>query len=349
MDITALDFKDVRCLQSIEWSPSPGMNLIVGANGAGKTSLLEGISLAGTGKTLRSGSVRAAIAHGRERLSARLSFGEGLAAGKLRYERGTSEKIWVLDDSAVKSAAEVYERLPLMIFSPESHYAMLQEANARREVVYWLMFHVEPFFLDTWRRYQRLLRQRNAALRMRDRNYRAFDPGLVQLSAVLADMWQRAAQALEAPFAELVERQRLGGEAQLVLRPGWQGDSLAAALEVNRETDERLGYTLAGPHRADVGFKLNGRPIQEVASHGQQKILMSAWRLAVVMVVVAAGKHPVLLLDDLAAELDAERRASFFGTLTDIGLQTFVTAIDQASFPSPATVFHVEHGCLRGP
>ncbi len=349
MSITALDFRDIRCLQAVEWKPSPEMNLIVGANGAGKTSLLEGISLAGTGKTLRSGRVRAAIAHGREKLSARLGFGEGLDAGKLCYERGASEKTWVLDGVPVKSAAEVYGRLPLMIFSPESHYAMLQDPNARREVVYWLMFHVEPFFLDAWRRYQRLLRQRNAALRVRDRNYRAFDPGLIQLSSVLADMWQRAAQALEGPFRDIVHQQRLGGEAATVLRPGWQGESLAAALETNRETDERLGYTFAGPHRADVAFKLDGRAIQEVASHGQQKIFMSAWRLAVVMVVVASGKRPILLLDDLAAELDVERRESFFATLKDVGLQTFVTAIDETSFPAPATVFHVEHGCLRGP
>ncbi len=349
MTITALDLTDVRCLGAVEWRPAVGMNLIIGANGAGKTSLLEGIALAATGKTLRSGSVRAAVAHGRERLSVRLGFGEGLGAGKVRYERSASEKIWILDGAPVKSAAEVYERLPLMVFSPESHYGMLQDANARRAVVYWLMFHVEPLFLDTWRRYQRLLRQRNASLRMRDANYRAFDPGLIQVSAVLADMWGRAAQALKGPFAEVVERQQLGGVAGTGLRPGWQGDSLAAALEANRDTDERLGYTLAGPHRADVSFTLNGRPIQEVASHGQQKVLMSAWRLAVVMVVAGAGKRPVLLLDDLAAELDARRRASFFETLSDLGLQTFVTAIDEVSFPSPATVFHVEHGGLRGP
>lgn len=349
MSIRALDLKDTRCLEAVEWAPSPGMNVIVGANGAGKTSLLEGISLAATGKTLRSGSVKAAITHGRERLVVRVDFGEGLEAGKLRYERSASEKVWLLDGVTVKSAAEVYARLPVMMFSPESHYAMLQDANARRAVVYWLMFHVEPFFLDTWRRYQRLLRQRNTALRMRDPNYRAFDPGLIQLSSVLAAMWQRAAQALEGPFAQVVERQGLGGKAETALRPGWQGESLADALEANREADERVGYTLAGPHRADVTFKLNGRPIQEVASHGQQKVLMSAWRLAVVMVVVAAGKRPILLLDDLAAELDAGRRASFFGTLTELGLQVFVTAIDETSFPSPATLFHVEQGRLRGP
>lgn len=349
MSIKALEIEGLRCLERTVWSPGPGLNAITGINGAGKTSLLEAIALACTGKALRSGGARAAIAKGQDRLAVRMAVGEGLEAGAVRYERSPTDRIWAWDGTPIRSAAVVYERVPLMVFSPETHYAVVQDASARRAAMYWLMFHVEHQFLEVWRRYQRLLRQRNTALRARDRNYRAFDPGLVQISAVLAGMWERALESLQAPFAALIAQQGLGVAADIRIRPGWPGGSLEAALEACRETDERLGYTQVGPHRADIGFRVGGRPIQEVASHGQQKVVVSAWRLALVVRAVEAGRRPVLLLDDLGAELDRRRRAAFYETLGGLGLQAFVTALEPEPLPSPAFMFHVEQGRLHGP
>jgi len=132
---------------------------------------------------------RGAIRHGAERLKVGLRFGESLEASELRYERGRSVRSWRLDGEPLKSALGAYERLPLLIFSPETHYATLQDAQVRRAAMYWLLFHVEPLFLETWRRYQRVLRQRNAALREGLGLYRMFNPGLAQpvsLGGVLA-------------------------------------------------------------------------------------------------------------------------------------------------------------------
>ncbi|HUW98201.1 MAG TPA: DNA replication and repair protein RecF [Acidiferrobacter sp.] len=347
MAIRALEIEDLRCLEKCVWEPSERVNVVVGENGAGKTSLLEAVVLAATGRALRSGSSRAAIAYNAKRLRVRVGFGKALSAGTLVYERSPQARVWLLNDEAVRSTIRVYEQLPILVFSPESHYAALQDAQVRRTTMHWLLFHVEPLFLDTWRRYQRVLKQRNMALRNKDATYRMFDPGLCQTGEVLAGFWSVNQKALQEPFQRLAARLRLTIPVEMVLYPGWQGKSFMEALSQAHLGDERLGYTQLGPHRSDIRFLLGGRPIQQVASHGQQKVIINAWRLALAQAVQAAGKEPLVLVDDLAAELDSERRHAFYEELSTSEVQALVTAIERDDLPSSATMFHVEHGCLH--
>ncbi len=351
MRLRTLEVERLRCVERAVWEPGEGVNIVVGANGAGKTSLLEAIHLAATGRVLKPGSARGAIQHGSERLAVRARFGTGLEQGVVCYERSVSDRVWSLDGETVKSAIAVYERLPVLVISPETHYAILQDAQARRAAVYWLMFHVEPLFLESWQRYQRVLRQRNTALRQRNANYRAFDPGLVQTASVLARMWERLHESLQGRVAAIATDLGLGREPELVVKWGWGAKTLEEALEETRETDERLGYTHAGVHRMDVGLLLDGKPIQEVASHGQQKVIVSAWRLALLGAAAARGRPALLLVDDLAAELDRRRREAFYTMLTEAlkDVQVFVTATDGGDFPFPCDMFHVEHGVLSKP
>lgn len=344
--ITALEVQYLRTLESLRWRPEGGINIILGPNGAGKTSLLEAVTLAATGKTLRPGGARGAISHGAEGLRVRLTYGEALYAGEFLYERTRSARLWSLDGESLKSAVTAYERLPLLIFSPETHYATLQDPHARRAAMYWLLFHVEPLFLETWRRYQRVLRQRNAALREGKGLYRMFNPGLSQAGEALTGFWQRAQDRLQAPFQALADRLSLQWPVAMRLKPGWDADSLEAALRRSEASDERLGYTQVGPHRADIQFLLAGHLLAQVGSHGQQKVIVSAWRLALAQSATTAGRSPVLLVDDLAAELDTLRRRSFYDVLEASPSQAFVTAIGTDTLPSSASVFHVEH---RGP
>lgn len=322
---------------------------MAGPNGAGKTSLLEGVVLAGTGKVLRSGGVRGAIREGEKGLRVRCDFGLGISAGSIQFEYGQSIRVWALDYVAVKSPVSVYERLPLLVLNPESHYAMLQDPNTRRGIMYWFLFHVEPLFLETWRRYQRVLRQRNAGLKLGDHRYQAFEPGLAQLGEALTTMWARAEEGIRDAFREQARRLGFDGALSTSFRRGWNAESLDAALVASRPGDQRVGFTQVGPHRADIHFLVGGRPIQEVASHGQQKIIVSAWRLAVAQKLKACGKTPVLLIDDLAAELDRTRRVAFYQALEEYGLQAFVTTVAEETFPSSAAVFHVEQGRLSKP
>lgn len=347
MAISSVEIENLRCLKDVKWQPASGLNVITGANGAGKTSVLEAVVLAGSGRALRPGSARGAINHGSDLVRVKMKWGSGLEAGALVYERGATTRIWAVDGEKVRSPLTVYERLPLLILNPETHYGTLQEPQIRRAAIHWLMFHVEPLFLEAWRRYQRILRQRNAALKNKDSTYRVFDPGFIQSGQVLAGFWAQAVQALQKPFQQIADQLHLGLSVDMVLKPGSRGETLSEGLEIARRGDEQLGYTQAGPHRADIHFLVDNRPIQQVASHGQQKIIVSAWRLALASAVGKTKVNLVVLIDDLAAELDRERREAFYDLLLAQNMQSFVTAIEAETFPSPASMFHVEHGQLR--
>ncbi len=350
MALTGLQIRNLRCLCEVDWSPGAGVNVVFGANGAGKTTLLEAVLLAARGKSWRPGGVRAAIRNGAESVAVRAAFGEGLEAGWLAYERSARERRWVQNGEPVRSPLSAYQALPVLILSPESHYETLQDPQVRRTAMQWAMFHVEPLFLETWRRYQRVLRQRNSALRNGDRHYRMFDPGLAQAGEALAGFWEGLGREVEPLLQDGVTRLHLGRTVGAAVRRGWTGESLLAALAATQEADERLGYTQAGPHRADVQFTMEGRPLAQIASHGQQKIVASAWRLALAARVHAAGAEPLLLIDDLGAELDGERRQAFYETLGSARLQAVVTAIESdPSMPTGFSMFHVEHGGLSAP
>lgn len=348
MAMRALEIRNLRCLNSVSWEPVEGCNFVLGANGAGKTSLLEAVSLLATARALRPGSAGAARRYGSTVLRIQGEIGTGLDQATIRYERDGRQRQWFFNDEAQHSPLTIYRRLPLLVFSPESHYAALREAMVRRAGIHWALFHVEPLFLETWRRYQRVLRQRNAALRHHDPTYRMFDPGLAQNGGVLAGFWQTLIATLGPRTSKYAAALGLPLTVTVSLRPGWSGPDLLTALRDGAASDAQVGYTQSGPHRADLAFGLDGHSLQHGGSHGQQKLVMSAWRLALAEAVASTGVSPLLLVDDLPAELDRTHRAALADLLAATGGQVFITATEWAeAVPAGAAVFHVEHGQLR--
>lgn len=347
MGLQALEIHNLRCLTAITWTPSARLNIIVGANGAGKTSLLEALSLLATARALRPGGAAGARRHGTAILRVRGEGGVGLDQVTIGYERNGSQRRWTLNGETQHSPLAIYRRLPLLVLSPESHYAVLRDAALRRASVHWALFHVEPLFLEGWRRYQRILRQRNAALRHHDPMYRQFDVGLAQTGEVLAGYWQALIDRIGPLTLSYAATLGVPLTVGVSVRRGWGGTDLLAALRADAGGDIRLGYTQSGPHHADVVFTLDGRPLQQVGSHGQQRLVINAWRLALAE-AVAATAPPLLLIDDLPAELDHARRALFTQLLADSDGQVFVTATEWPDrVPPGAAVFHVEHGRLQ--
>ncbi|MDA8389406.1 MAG: DNA replication and repair protein RecF [Gammaproteobacteria bacterium] len=345
MTFQRLDAENVRCLVNVAWTPGEGLNVIVGPNGAGKTSVLEAVSLVATGRVMRAGGSVAARRRGSERLRVTAEYGKGLEKTVVGYESGPDGRVWAMDGQPQRSALAIVERVPVMVLTPDAHHVALQDPAARRAATHWALFHVEPLFLDMWRRYQRILRQRNAALRQGDGVYRMFDHGLAQVGESLAGLWVRLYASVSPLFTQYAERLGLEGLATVRMRSPWEGSSLEEALRAGQATDERLGYTQLGAHRLDLKFFLDEHPLQTVGSHGQQKVIISAWRLALAQRVARSGKTPTLLVDDVPAELDRVRRAAFFTVLQDCGAQAMATATeDPPSLPAGTEVFHVEQG-----
>jgi DNA replication and repair protein RecF len=273
--------------------------------------------------------------------------GSGLVhAVGLEVHRRDSTRARV-DAAAVGSLADLSRVFPVQVIDPEIHKLIEEGGRRRRRWIDWAVFHVEPQFADWWLRFARALRQRNAALRERRGSTKPWDMEVAAQGekisearrSVLEQMgkyWREVTAGLDCPAAELQYFRGWGGQ-----------HSLAEALEASRERDEGRGLTHSGPHRADVVIRVGGKLAREVLSRGQQKLMAVALTLAQLRLLKeVSGTNPTLLLDDPAAELDAEHLRHFVHQIAPLGCQMIITSLqsETAAFGAPDRVFHVEQG-----
>jgi len=162
MGLSRLQISHVRNLTDVTLSDLPRLNQFVGANGSGKTSLIEAVYLLGRAKTLRSNQIRPVIQRGEQSLTV---FGINETGSALGVERSTATTRIRIDQQDVRSRSELVSRLPLLLITPESHRLFELGPKLRRQFLDWAMFHVEPAFHGVWQTYQKALKQRNALLR----------------------------------------------------------------------------------------------------------------------------------------------------------------------------------------
>lgn len=358
MFLTRLSVSGVRNLAPLDLRPDPGLNLVLGGNGAGKTSLLEAIHLLAYGRSFR-GRVRDGLVRtGADALEVFAQWQEpgGARRGGLRH----SGQAWTarLDGEPVQQLGDLCAALAAITFEPGSHALVTAGSEARRRFLDWGLFHVEQDSEDAfrlvWRRYARALKQRNALLKQRAPGHQldAWDAELAQAAEPLDRQRQAYVERLQPGLGELsTELVPQLGEGRFDYRPGWRRDqlSLADALLLARERDLAAGFTSVGPHRADWRIEHGRRPGGETLSRGQAKLTALACLLAQAGDFAAQRGHwPVFLLDDLTAELDRGHQERLLARLRISGAQVFVTGTEaprglDASGWIPA-VFHVERG-----
>lgn len=346
MSLLALEVEGLRCLSKTRLELHPHVNLVTGANGAGKTSLLEAIYLLGRGRSFRTRLTERLIAHDASQLQV---FGRTddpsyptLGFGFDRRE-GLRARIAGRD---AKSLAELSVAFPVQVVDPGIHRLVEEGPAYRRRWLDWGVFHVEPGFVAAWTDYARALKQRNAALKLRG-DPSPWEPELVRLGAALAEARSRTLALLE-PFWRQTLAGVLAEPVSLIFYRGWgQERELAEILAASRERDLERGSTGSGAHRFDVQLRIDGRSAREVLSRGQQKLLGAALALAMARLVGSENRRPpTLLLDDPAAELDREHTDALLAEIRKMKGQLVVTALkpSEAQYGSPDRAFHVEHG-----
>ncbi len=350
LGLQGLQIQNLRNLASVDISPAPGINLVYGANASGKTSLLEAIYLLSRGRSFRTRRFERLVRYGETRYTV---FGRIADQGRTKaaaIER-TKESLRVrVDGQDLDSLAPLATLLPVQILHPNSHKLLEEGPHFRRQYLDWGVFHVEHGFYDHWQRYQRALRQRNAALRTGS-PAESWEPELVQAGTAIDDMRRAHLEQLAPLVAAIADRLLDAPPLRLEYTQGWSRDrTLAEAVAHGREQDRERGFTFSGPHRADLRVTIGGVNAAETASRGQQKLLVSSLVCAQCMLFQRrSGRHPILLVDDLPAELDRERRERFVAQLQSLAAQVFVTAIEPGAlaFSAPFKGFHVEHGEVR--
>ena len=359
MFIELLRVAGVRCVAQAELELSGGLNLVLGANGAGKTSLLEATYLISHGHSFRAGSRETLIGRGADGLQvfARVRHDEGGLVQRLGLERRAGTWSGRLDDRSLERLTDLFRACAVCCFEPGSHELVAGPAEERRAFLDWGVFHVEPEFLGQWRRYQGALKQRNALLKQdaSDAELDAWDLELERWGTLITDHRARYLRTFHARFAEYASRLLPGlTDPGTRFLPGWEageGVGLAAQLRVVRDRDRQRQSTTVGPHRADWRPRYAGLGPQEL-SRGQAKLTALAAVLAQARAYRDhAGEWPVLLVDDLPSELDLDHQRLLLAELAASGAQALITATDLgpalAEVAASARLFHVEQGALR--
>jgi DNA replication and repair protein RecF len=311
-----LILRNFRCFEQMEASFCPKLNLVIGPNARGKTSLLEGVCV-----LLRLQSPRAA------RLGEVIRYGQkGLVADgyfdrlHLQFYYGLSRKKLALDGVEQKDGAEYLAAARVMWFGNGDMELVVGGGDKRRRFLDFVGGQLDGRYRGVLREYERSLRSRNLLLRapqVRWAEVRAFNEPLVRAGSVL---WELRAGLVErlAPLAAEAYRAISGNTEEMMSMlylagigggvPGHE-EWFERSLGDSRDEEARLRTTLVGPHRDDVQLLLSDHPAVQ-GSEGQQRSVALALRMAAVRVFTEHfGRGPVLLLDDVIGELDAGRRS----------------------------------------
>jgi DNA replication and repair protein RecF len=347
MVVEAVSVLDFRNLADFELELSPGLNLLWGPNGAGKTNLLEATYMALAGRSCRTRDDREAISFGHSlaRAEARVRDGNRSRRFMLSVSRGDGRRHLLDGSEAGPESGRL--RPAIAVFMPDRLALVKGPPSGRRT-------HLDGFCAALWpareesrRRYSRALAQRNALLgRIRAgaasaATLDAWDAELANAGVELAANRAAATERLADPFAEAARELGLGDAAAVSYRPrseATDATELAAELAERRDSDIARGYTGWGPHHDELAFELGGRSLRRYGSQGQQRETLLALLFAERGVLVADGRPaPLMLLDDVTSELDAERRRLLVEHLGSGGGQALVTATESAHLPSGAT------------
>jgi DNA replication and repair protein RecF len=326
----------------------PKFTLISGPNASGKTSLLEAMYVLGRGRSFRTRRNEHLIRRGAERF---VVFGE-VEAGERHVPLGIEGspaglRAKVAGERAA-TLAELALQLPVQIIDPEVHRLIEEGPSRRRRFLDWGVFHVEHDFVGYWQRYHQVLRQRNAALKSRQLALiSAWDADLVRYGELVTAARQRYVEALAVQCAP-IGTNLLGLNLTLSYRTGWARElGFADALSHSLRSDQEVGVTQVGPHRADLAIRLEGLAAKDRVSRGQQKLLAAALLIAQINLFPEGGAvDPTLLLDDPAAELDDERLSKLLREVTSHPVQLVVTTLhgEFSAFGDPGKRFSITAG-----
>ncbi len=353
MHLEYLYIKNLRIIKKIELRFHKKINIIIGGNASGKTSILESIDILSRGKSFRTNKPSDLIKHKAHSfiISATVNSGQGSRI-KLGIEKQFRNTRVYYQGIRVNKQSKLASSLPVLSLHPHGINVLTGPPNLRRSFLDWGVFHVEQGYSSLWKKYNRSLKQRNCALKSKlPKPYcLAWDHNLVEYAEKIHTLRSQYLKLLNPFLAEYCPR--FLGKLNLSLNyfKGWsESTTLASLLDTHYPSHLSKGFTNIGPHMADIDVSLNGLPVKGTISRGQQKILETLLKLAQIKLMREKnGKSVVFLLDDLNSELDEGNREILLRNLLDFKSQIFISSLDfnikEKLDVSDFSLFHVKQG-----
>ncbi len=347
MHVTRIGLRDFRNYESAEVDLGEGLTVVAGANGAGKTNLLEALYFGCTGRSPRTSTERELVRRGGEgvaRVVLDLVADDGEHRIEVGFEPGEAKHLRV-DGSPVDSLSAVAVRPLVSVFLPERLELVKGAPASRRAHLDQVVAAIWPSRTETRSAYSRALAQRNALVaRVRagaagPAALDAWDAELARHGIRLMQDRAEAVDGLRPLFTELAAGLGLPGEAELRYRPRSAAsdvDGLVAELAERRQADLERGFTAHGPHRDELRLLLGGASLRAYGSQGQQRAALLALLFAErSLMAERRARPPLMLLDDVMSELDAVRRELLAGLLR-AGGQAVITTTEPEHVPGTA-------------
>ncbi|MDF1562509.1 MAG: DNA replication/repair protein RecF [Deltaproteobacteria bacterium] len=357
--------RDFRNLARVEVELCEGLNVLLGANGQGKTSFLESIYFLSTQRALRGSRLVELVRIGAERSEIQAKVvGELTSHLTLKVQAGRRQAL--IGEKAERSLSRWSSLLPVIAFTPDDLAVAKGGPAERRQWLDRAVFARRPSHLEAIRRYRRAVASRNRLLRDAkpglEHALASFDPVVAQAGAEVIQGRRQVTDELTLPMVRILET--IVGtkvEAAMVYRStaeeGQEPSRAAAELEGrlmealrrHRAEDRARRRTCVGPHVDEIELSLHGRPLRTYGSQGQQRSVVLALKIAEIEnLQERAGVTPLLLLDDISSELDPERNAHLLDYLQRFPGQALLTTTDLSHLSparlSGARIFQVEEG-----
>ena len=352
MHLSKLWVQHLRLFSNLEIDLSPAINVFVGDNGAGKTSVLEAIDILSRGKSFRTSNISEVVEHNKKELiiSAEIEGAVNQSTHLGIAKNGLDTQLRV-NKKNVSKWSELTQYLPLLAFHPESYRLITDGPSQRRKYMDWGLFHVEPHFKEVWKNYSRALKQRNVCLKQQQlEEASSWHQALVKNGEELDRLRNSYFLEIE-PIVQLIAP-KLGLNDAIVLdyKPGWDRQTSLLSLLENELANGKIPFsTQCGPHRADIALGWKGSSFAKSSSRGQQKILAITLKLAQAEhLFTQYNRSSIYLIDELPAELDQARCQKVLGLLASLGNQILITSIAREPIKKFTSQeinwFHVERG-----
>ena len=353
MLIKEIKLENFRSYEFLEMPINKGLNLIYGSNGSGKSTIIESIYYALSGKSFRTTETNNLIRNQTNQLQALLVFFDGKT---VKVTKKTNNTAIITQNKGQKreNYTSLVKKFPTCLVENKEFFFSSSNPEQKRSFMNKTLFYVEQEGSTKINELKKIVAQRAGCLKNKDFNQiKYWDEQLILIEPIITDLNQKLCGELNKALKNskivdvFVQNNPWLNDLAIKYLPGYDvNDIFTDILSQNLEKDTILKRTTAGPHKRSFDILLKNKSASETLSRGQQKIISIILHLIQREIIkINTGSDPILLMDDISSELDKENANLMLKYLIDNSVQTIMTSIEKAHFSAHKDVFlfHVEH------